>query len=81
MAIMPVSEKIFVRLTKDPVTARDGSVEKRARETPGSLPSRSDAICTCLHCGLQEELPGLMKSVDGAGVQRPKADRRPKEAI
>jgi metal-responsive CopG/Arc/MetJ family transcriptional regulator len=54
--VMPVSEKIFVRLPKDLATALDRYVEKRARATPGIRLTRSDAVRTFLHRCLQEEL-------------------------
>jgi Arc/MetJ-type ribon-helix-helix transcriptional regulator len=54
--MMPVSEKVFVRLTKELATALDRYVEKRVRETPGLRLTRSDAIRTCLHRCLEEEL-------------------------
>jgi Arc/MetJ-type ribon-helix-helix transcriptional regulator len=59
MLMLPVSERIFVRLTKDLATALNRYVEKRARETPGIRLTRSDAIRACLHCCLQEELREL----------------------
>jgi hypothetical protein len=62
-------------------TALDRYVEKRARKAPGIRLTRSDAIRACLHRCLQEELHELMKSVDGAGVQRAKGHRRRKEEI
>lgn len=56
MKMKPVSEQVFVRLTKDVASALDRYVEKRARETPGLRLTRSDAVRTCLHRCLQEEL-------------------------
>jgi metal-responsive CopG/Arc/MetJ family transcriptional regulator len=56
MSMTPVSEKIFVRLPKDLVTALDRYVEKRACETLGIRLTRSDAVRICLHRCLQEEL-------------------------
>jgi hypothetical protein len=48
MRMMPAREKIFVRLSKDLVTALDRYAEKRVRETPGLRLTRSYAIRICL---------------------------------
>ena len=55
MKMIPVSEKVFVRLTKELATALDRYVEKRVRQHPG-FASRSDAIRTCLYRCLEKEL-------------------------
>jgi hypothetical protein len=49
MAMMPVSEIIFVRFTKNLVAALDRHEEKRRREIYGLRLIRSEAILTCLH--------------------------------
>ena len=67
----PVSEKVFVRLTKELATALDRYVEKRARETPGIRLTRSDAVRTCLHRCLQNEL----EEVDSMNTQAAMARR------
>jgi hypothetical protein len=71
--MMPVSEKVFVRLTKELATALDRYVEKRARETPGFRLTRSDAIRACLHRCLQQELHEVeTMNAQGAVVGRTK---------
>jgi hypothetical protein len=70
MAMMPVSKKIFVRLTKGLVTALDRSVEKWAREAPGIRLTCSDAIRTCLHRRLQEEIHELETMNNQAAMAR-----------
>jgi hypothetical protein len=73
MRMMPVREKICVRLTKDLVTALDRYAEKRVRETPGLRLARSDAVRTCLHRCLQDELHEVeTMNAQGAVVGRAK---------
>jgi Arc/MetJ-type ribon-helix-helix transcriptional regulator len=54
--MLPLREKVFVRLPKDLAAALDRDVEKRGRETPGMRRTRSDVIRACLHRSLRDEL-------------------------
>jgi metal-responsive CopG/Arc/MetJ family transcriptional regulator len=67
--MLPLTEKVLVRLPKDLTAALDRAVEKRGRETPGMRLTRSDVIRACLHHSLQEELQEVVTmNVPGAIV-------------
>jgi Arc/MetJ-type ribon-helix-helix transcriptional regulator len=78
--MLPMSEKVFVRLTKDLAAALDRYVEKRGQETPGIRLTRSDAIRACLPRSLQEELHELAMRVQDADLQATRWDR-PREEV
>jgi hypothetical protein len=56
MPMLPLSQKILVRLLRIVVAALDRAVEKRVRETPEIRLTYADAIRACLHRSLQKEL-------------------------
>ena len=65
--MLPLTEKVLVRLPTDLAAALDRYVEKRGRETPGMHLTRSDVIQACLHQTLREELEvELSINVQGA---------------
>ena len=63
---MPVSEKIFVRMDTDMVSAIDHYAARIREEHPGFHPTRSDAIRALLHKAIEQLAAEDQADVDAA---------------